>query len=165
MLYKAKFVELLLLTNSVNKMSPKKSKVQFFSNDVVPNIRNVGRLKQFIESIFRKEGKDLESLNFIFCTDRTLIDINRKYLNHNFYTDVITFDLSVTKKLVIGEIYISLERVKENAQNLNERFSSELHRVIFHGALHLCGYNDKTKQQINKIRARENELLKDYLKS
>ncbi len=145
-------------------MPSKKSKIQFFSNDADPNLRNVKKLKLLIESVFKKENRYLESLNYIFCSDKTLLEINRKFLNHNFYTDIITFDLS-TNEIITGEVYISLARVKENAENLNETFRRELHRVIFHGALHLCGYNDKTAPQIKKIRKLEDELLKRYFKN
>lgn len=144
-------------------MISNKSKVQFFSNDLRPKLRNIKKLKLFIESIFKAEKKSLESLNYIFCKDKSLLAINQKYMNHNFYTDVITFRLSTSKKKIIGEVYISLDRVKENAQNLKEPFSRELHRVIFHGALHLCGYNDKTNNQMVKIRGLEDLLLKKYL--
>ncbi|HEX4877439.1 MAG TPA: rRNA maturation RNase YbeY, partial [Chitinophagaceae bacterium] len=89
--------------------------------------------------------------------------INRQFLQHNYFTDIITFDLSDTGKVVHAEIYISIERVKDNARKLRVSFRKELHRVIFHGVLHLCGYKDKKASQQKEMRAREEELLKLYL--
>ena len=103
-------------------------------------------LKKSIINLFRKENKSLDSLSIIFCSDDYLLDINRKYLNHNYYTDIITFDLSAGDE-TIGEIYISADRITENASKFEVPISTELTRVIFHGCLHLCGYEDKTAQQ------------------
>ncbi len=120
-------------------------------------------LKKNIQVIFRKEGKNLEFINFVFCSDKVLLKINRKYLKHDYYTDIITFDLSETGA-VMGDIYISIDRVSENARKLGVSFKSEIHRVIFHGVLHLCGYNDKTKAEMKKIRKKEEFYLAMYLK-
>src|ERR1700761_1176956 len=111
------------------------------------DLRERTRLKQFLTNLFKKEGKVLEELQYIFCSDRHLLDINRQYLNHDFYTDIITFDLSEKNHPTNAEIYISVDRVRENAQQYHTSLKNELHRVIFHGALHLCGYKDKTNQQ------------------
>lgn len=140
---------------------PSESKVCFFSQEVKVNLINRKRLKRYIESIFKKEGKKLEFLNCIFCTDKTLLEINRKYLQHDFFTDVITFDLS-DKVAVRAEIYISIDRVRENSRKLYVSFKSELHRVFFHGVLHLCGYKDKTKAEKVKIRTKEDHYLNKY---
>jgi probable rRNA maturation factor len=121
----------------------KKSKVRFFSNDLRPNLKNVQRLKQFIELIFKKERRPIDYINYIFCSDSDLLNLNRTFLDHDFYTDVITFDLSSGKKKISAEIYVSLDRVRDNAKQMRVSLKSEIHRVIFHGALHLCGYNDK----------------------
>jgi probable rRNA maturation factor len=109
-----------------------------------------------------KEKKNLNNLNYIFCSDRALLEINRNYLAHNFYTDVITFDLSSSPKEILADIYISVDRIKENAKSLNLLFGEEFHRVMFHGLLHLCGYNDKTKSQKKLIRKREDLYLNLY---
>jgi rRNA maturation RNase YbeY len=138
-----------------------KSKVCFFFQEVKASLANRSVLKKFIESVFKKEGKGLESLNYIFCSDKTLLEINRRYLKHDFFTDIITFDLSETKSCR-AEIYISIDRVRENARKLEVSFNSELHRVIFHGVLHLCGYNDKTKTERNRIRVKEDHYLYNY---
>lgn len=120
-------------------------------------------LKQFLISIFKKEKKPLESLNYVFCSDEYLLEINNNYLQHNYYTDIVTFELSATDKTV-GDIYISVDRVKDNAENLEQSFKRELHRVIFHGALHLCGYRDKTVKEQKKMREMEDKYLKLYFK-
>lgn len=145
--------------------SPSQSKVCFFFDGVSPNLQNRADLKKFIESLFKKEGKKLGSLNYIFCTDKRLLDINRQYLNHDYYTDIITFDLSDHGTQIIGEVYISLDRVRDNARKEGVSIKSELHRVIFHGALHLCGYGDKSKTQTAVMRAREDFFLNLFLKS
>ena len=113
------------------------------------SLRERTRLKKFISQLFKMEKKGLERLDYIFCSDSYLLEINRKFLNHDFYTDILTFDLSNNPKLTIGEIYISVDRVKENAMELSNSFKEEIHRVIFHGALHLCGYKDKLKADTN----------------
>lgn len=127
------------------------------------SLRERTRLKKFISQLFKMEKKGLERLDYIFCSDSYLLEINRKFLNHDFYTDILTFDLSNNPKLTIGEIYISVDRVKENAMELSNSFKEEIHRVIFHGALHLCGYKDKLKADILIMRQMENRCLAKYL--
>ena len=113
-------------------------------------LKNRRSLKLFIIQLFEKEGKSIKSLDIIFCSDEYLLDINNKHLQHDYYTDIITFDLSdPTSTLITGEVYISIDRVKDNALSLHTKFSTELLRVIFHGVLHLCGYKDKTPKDIN----------------
>ena len=140
----------------------KKTKVRFFSYDISPNLKNATKLKHFIESIFKMEMQSLDSINYIFCSDKAVLEINKKYLNHDFYTDVITFDLSPDNKAISAEVYISIERISDNAKQLGLSIKSELHRVIFHAALHLCGYNDKKKKDKEIMRKSENELLNKY---
>lgn len=140
-----------------------KSKVCFFFENTKVSLSGRTKLKSFITAIFKKEGKQLESLNYIFTTDKNLIHINKKYLNHNTYTDIITFDLSESHK-TIGEVYISVDRIRENCKELKTTFRAELHRVIFHGALHLCGYNDKTQKERSDMRMAEDHYLFAYLK-
>jgi len=122
----------------------------------------MAKLKNFIESIFRKEMQKLDSINYIFCSDRIILEINRKYLNHDFYTDVITFDLSPDNRSISAEVYISIERIRDNAKELGLTIKSEIHRVLFHAALHLCGYNDKKKKDKEIMRKKEGELLIKY---
>jgi len=140
----------------------KKAKVRFFSYDIRPGLNNTGNLKQFIESIFKREQKQLSSINYIFCSDKMVLGINKKYLNHDFYTDVITFNLSTNSKTILAEVYVSIDRVRDNAKNMGVSIKSELHRVIFHAALHLCEYNDKTKRDFKRMRILEEELLHKY---
>ena len=120
------------------------------------------RLKAFLLQLFKKEGKSVEGINYIFCTDEYLLPLNQKHLNHNTLTDIITFELSNKEEALIADIYISIERVKENAQLFHTPFKTELHRVVFHGALHLCGYKDKTKEQAQQMRQLEEHCLNAY---
>ncbi|MEO7393906.1 MAG: rRNA maturation RNase YbeY [Chitinophagaceae bacterium] len=139
-----------------------KSQVCFFFENKNFTLKHRTLLKGFIGSIFKKEKKKLLLINYIFCSDKRLLEINRQFLNHDYYTDIITFDLS-ENHFTQAEIYISIDRVKENAKNLKTSFNSELYRVIFHGALHLCGYNDKRKNDISQMRAKEELYLLKYL--
>ncbi|HEV8285539.1 MAG TPA: rRNA maturation RNase YbeY [Chitinophagaceae bacterium] len=139
-----------------------KPPIYFVFNDVTPILRNRKKLKGFINRLFQKEGKRINHLNYIFCSDQALLQINWKYLNHDFYTDVISFNLSHMQSQIIAEVYISLDRVKENAKIFKTTIQDELHRVIFHGTLHLCGYKDKTQKEIKIMRDKENELLQNY---
>ncbi len=130
------------------------AKVMFHYADARFSYNRKTELKNFIESLFEKEKKKLEGLDYIFCSDEYLLQINQSHLNHDTYTDIITFDLSEGDG-TIGEIYISIDRVKENATQFNNPFSTELLRVVFHGALHLCGYRDKKKEDIDLMRKKE----------
>lgn len=120
-------------------------------------------VKEVIGDLFRKEKTSLEQLQYIFCSDEYLLQINRQYLQHNYYTDIITFNLSENGAKVTGEIYISVDRVKENARDFKTSFKQELLRVIFHGALHLCGYKDKTEKEEIAMRKAEDKYLQYYL--
>ena len=140
------------------------SKVNFFFDEVAPTLRNRKALKQFIISIFRNEGKALGSINYIFSNDKSVYKINKEYLNHDELTDIITFRLSEKGRPIIAEVYISTDRVRENAISHGATFASELHRVIFHGILHLCGFTDKTTSGKRKMRKKENEYLTKYFK-
>lgn len=126
------------------------------------DLRDRLRLKQFLGSLFKKEGKTLGELQYIFCSDDYLLEINRQYLNHDYYTDIITFDLSEKGQAINAEIYISVDRVRDNAREYGGSVKVELHRVIFHGALHLCGYKDKTGAQEKEMRQMEEKYLKLY---
>ena len=135
--------------------------IHFFSAPT--NLKNRTKLKKYILYLMKQEGRKVDTINIIFCTDKELLVINRNYLNHNFLTDIITFDLTQNKKLpACAELYISTERVKENAVIHKSTFKNELHRVIFHGLLHLCGYLDKTNQDIKVMRLKEDKYLNHY---
>jgi probable rRNA maturation factor len=137
-------------------------KVQFYFLDRNPALKERTRLKLFIEWLFTHEKKKLANLSYIFCSDEHLLGINKDFLKHDFYTDVITFDLSATKTETEGEVYLSVDRIKDNAKQLGVSFTEELHRVIFHGALHLCGYKDKNKVDVLLMRKKEEAYLKSY---
>ena len=127
------------------------------------NLRERTKLKRFLVSIFKKEKKQLDELQYIFCSDDYLLKINRQYLNHDFYTDIITFDLSEKGQLINAEVYISVDRVRENAREFGSSLRQELHRVMFHGALHLCGYKDKKPKDVETMRQMEDKWLRRYL--
>src|SRR6266403_1678654 len=103
-----------------------KSKVYFFFDNVRFNLKDRARIKRAIELIFKKEKKKLDHLSYVFCTDSTLLSINKQYLGHNYYTDIISFDLSETKDSIKGEIYISVDRLRENAKIFKTSFFKEL---------------------------------------
>jgi probable rRNA maturation factor len=120
-------------------------------------------LKTFIAGIFRKEKMKLKQVDYIFCSDEYLLGINRQFLGHDFYTDIITFNLAGKGEPVSAEIYISVDRVMENALQLKVPGREEMLRVMFHGVLHLCGYQDKSKEQSRRMRAKEDHYLKRFL--
>ena len=137
----------------------------FFNNaDKSTGLRSRTELKTFINKQCLKEGVHIETLQYVFCSDNFLLDINKQYLNHNFYTDIISFDLSDQKGQLIGDVYISIDRVKENAKTEGNLYTHELLRVIFHGALHFCGYKDKKPADARVMRSMEDKWLKAYLK-
>jgi rRNA maturation RNase YbeY len=137
-------------------------KIRFYSLDREPVLKERTRLKLFIERLFTREKKNLGSLSYIFCSDEHILCINNDFLKHDFYTDVITFDLSSSKTVIDGEVYLSVDRIRDNAKTEGVSFKEELHRVIFHGALHLCGYKDKKREDVVKMRLKEGEYLKWY---
>lgn len=119
-------------------------------------------LKKFIAEQAVKEAKKKLLVTYVFCSDEHLLSMNRQFLEHDFYTDIITFPLTETEKEIEAEIYISVDRVKDNATKFKSDFSEELHRVIFHGVLHLIGYKDKSKADKETMRTKENEWLRRF---
>lgn len=138
--------------------------VQFFFLQHNISLTNRAALKEFIKDIFKAERKKLARLTYIFCSDEYLLEINKTHLKHNYYTDIITFDLSEQPGKIIGEVYISIDRVRDNAETLGTTIKEELHRVIFHGALHLCGYKDKTPQTQREMSIAEDRCLNAYFR-
>lgn len=138
--------------------------VYFFFNKQKFNFKRRTELKKFIFKLFKKEGFYLEEIRFVFCSDKELLKINTEFLNHRFLTDIITFDLSSSKGMVNAEVYISIDRVRENSRIYQVSFKQELHRVIFHGALHLCGFRDKSRRDKGEMTAKEDYYLKKYFK-
>ena len=135
--------------------------IYFHYADRKLTIPGKNKIKQGVLYLFKKEKIPVDKLNYIFCSDKYLLQINKQFLNHDFYTDIITFDLSETNK-IIGEIYISLDRVKDYAIQNGVPFKEELVRVVFHGALHLCGYKDKRKIEIQTMRVKEDYYIKAF---
>lgn len=136
--------------------------ILFSNNGISPAIKEKTGLKQFLVSIFENENVQFKSVSYIFCKDDYLLSLNQRYLNHDTLTDILTFTLSGKHTLVISEIYISVERVKENAILLKTSYQQELYRVMIHGILHLCGYSDHTSMQKSLMRKREDFYLSQY---
>lgn len=137
--------------------------ISFNKADSSATLTNRVALKTFIEKRVKKEGLIIDSLSYIFCTDKYLLKINKDFLSHDYYTDIISFDLSDIPGQLVGEVYISVDRVKDNAKTHYTSIKEELHRVIFHGALHFCGYKDKKPSDAKKMRQMEDLWLKAYL--
>ena len=119
-------------------------------------------LKSFLLKLFKNEGYKVAAINYIFCTDEYLLKINQEYLHHDTYTDIVTFDFSKGQEPIVADIYISVERIRENSILYHSGFNKELHRVIFHGALHLSGYRDKTPDEATSMRNKEDYYLRKY---
>jgi rRNA maturation RNase YbeY len=136
--------------------------IYFSAHEVKVGLKDRTRLKGFIRELFEREEQGLTHLQYVFCTDEYLLQINQEFLKHDTYTDIVTFELSPDPEVTQGEIYISIDRVKENAERYEVTENYELHRVMFHGALHLCGYKDKTKKDVELMRQKEDEYLKLY---
>jgi probable rRNA maturation factor len=138
--------------------------VRFHKADVSFRVPQSKAIKSFLQQQFSSAtGKTLD-LDCIFCSDEYLLNVNRTFLQHDYYTDIITFPLDETNKKTIAEIYISIDRVKENATTEKVTFENELQRVIFHGVLHLCGFKDKTKAESQLMRQMENQWLAEFSK-
>ncbi len=121
-------------------------------------LENKNKLSKWIEFTLHQENKELGELNYIFCNDNYLLDINIKQLKHNTLTDIISFDFSLGE-IISGDIFISTERVEENSLLFNNNFKDELHRVMIHGVMHYCGYKDKTELEKKLMRSKEDYYL------
>lgn len=139
-------------------MGSSKSKVHFFFHDTRFRLDDRKKLKRFIEFLFRKERHQLGSISFVFCTDDHLLGLNKEFLDHAYKTDVLTFPIHPDP--VEAEVYMSIDRIRENSKSFHTHFTEELRRVMIHGSLHLCGYDDKFKRQQELMRHRENYYLK-----
>ncbi len=139
--------------------------IQFFFQDVKIQVPERTRLRSFIRSLFKLNAKQLSSLNYIFCSDKYLLGINEQFLQHDDFTDIISFNLSDDPLTIEGEIYISADRIRENAREIGISIKNELHRVIFHGALHLCGYKDKTRADKKIMTQEEDTCLSRYFRN
>lgn len=131
--------------------------ITYFFEEIEP-VEIKQEIVPWLNRLITLEGYKAGKINYIFCDDEYLLKVNRDFLNHDYYTDVITFDY-VKGKTVSGEIFVSLPRISENADLLKSSFLDELHRVLAHGMLHLCGYKDKTPDEQEEMTARENHYL------
>jgi probable rRNA maturation factor len=133
--------------------------ITFHAEDISYNLKQKTAVRNWLTDTIKAEGYKLKELTYIFCTDEYLLQINRQYLDHDTYTDIITFDNSEQDGVIIGDIFISIERIRENAVNFNVTETQELHRVLIHGALHLLGYKDKTAADKKKMTSKEDFYL------
>lgn len=147
----------------MQKMRNREQEVNFENehSEIVVNL--IDKLQDFLLQKIKKEAKWQQFyIQYVFLDDEALLEINKEFLNHDYYTDIITFDLSSEEDCLESDIYISLDRVKENAKNLNIIFDEELHRVLFHGILHLLGWNDASKEDEAKMREQENIWIEEF---
>ena len=136
--------------------------VQFFSEDVDFNVENEEVLERWLGETAAHEGFTIDEVTYIFCSDEYLLSINQQYLQHDDFTDIITFPYHEGGSAISGDIYISVERVRENAAQFGVPFDEELHRVMVHGILHLVGYVDATQEDKAFMRGKENFYLTRY---
>ncbi len=131
------------------------SNIQFFTEDISYSVKQKNKLREWISACIKAENHMTGDVNIILCSDSYLHEMNVEYLNHDTFTDIITFDNSIEDE-ISGDLFISLDRIRENAQKYSRKISEEQHRVIIHGILHLCGYDDKTDDEKYKMREKEN---------
>lgn len=136
------------------------SNIQIFFEDI-PSLRIKNKiLKIYIKRLIKNELKIVGEISVIFCSDDYLLEINKQYLNHNYYTDIVTFDYG-ENSVISGDLFISVDRITENASIFNRAFYNELYRVVFHGILHLVGYNDKSDEENRIMRSKEDFYLSE----
>lgn len=138
--------------------------IYFFSEEIDFELKEKLIRKRWLKSIATKAGYTVRELNYVFCSDEYLYRMNLEYLNHETYTDIITFDNSEKEFDIAGDIFISIDRVNENAKTHNQKVEIELNRVLVHGLLHLMGYKDKTKEESILMRNKEEESINLYIK-
>ena len=138
------------------------SKIEIFYEDIIPLKLSKTYINKHIKYLINNEIKKTGNISLIFCSDNYLLDINIKYLNHNYFTDIITFNY-VEGEIISGDLFISIDRVKENAIEFETMWIKELYRVIFHGLLHLIGYNDKTEEEKKIMRIKEDLYLSEVV--
>lgn len=133
--------------------------ISFRLQDVNFTLKDKQVLRNWVALVASNEGFSIAPINYVFCSDAHLLEMNKQFLNHNYFTDIITFDYTEGKRLS-GDIFISIDRVADNAKTYKSTFECELHRVMIHGVLHLMGYKDKSPADEKKMRAKENAALK-----
>ena len=134
--------------------------IQFFYENLPESVNTDYTI--WLKDIIVSEGKKLGEINYIFCDDDYLLKVNQDYLKHDYYTDIITFDY-VKGKTISGEIFVSLQRISDNASTLSKNYEEELRRVLAHGILHLCGYKDKTEEEEQLMRSKEDFYIAKYI--
>ena len=137
----------------------KEESIHFFQEDIIYQLRQRTEIRSWLKSIAKKEKYSILELNYIFCSDEYLLQINKDFFNHDYYTDIITFDNSEVKGKIESDIFISIDRVRENAKQQKTSLKDELHRVLAHGMLHLTGYKDKTIEENKMMRKKEDTAL------
>ncbi|MEX2588820.1 MAG: rRNA maturation RNase YbeY [Chitinophagales bacterium] len=133
--------------------------IYFHTEDIPFKLQNQAEIKKWINLCILESGKESGTINYIFCSDAYLLEINKKHLGHDYYTDIITFDNSEKAEIIDADIFVSIERVKENAKNFGVAINMELHRVLIHGVLHLLGWNDKSPKEAQLMREKEDKCL------
>jgi probable rRNA maturation factor len=133
--------------------------IHFFTEDTTYQLRQRREIRSWLNTLAIKEKYSILELNYIFCSDEYLLQMNKDFLGHDYYTDVITFDNSELKGKIEGDIFISIDRVRDNAKLQQTTLKDELHRVLAHGLLHLTGYKDKTKEESSLMRKKEDTSL------
>ena len=133
--------------------------IEFFSEDIAFELDNPDQVSDWIATVIAQHGRELSGLTYVFCSDDYLHQINVEYLDHDTLTDIITFDNADEEGVVESDIFVSIDRVKDNAQSLGIPFKDELHRVLIHGVLHLLGFKDKTDEQEALMRKQEDSCL------
>ncbi|MCG9900488.1 MAG: rRNA maturation RNase YbeY [Hydrotalea sp.] len=136
--------------------------MNWFNADSKPAIRGKDAVEAWLRAEAKREKMKWQQLDYVFCSDNYLLEMNRSFLQHDYYTDIITFGLSEDKRVIEGEIYISTDRVRDNALTMHTPYKTELLRVMVHGLLHLCGYKDSSAAAKKAMRAREDEALERW---
>jgi probable rRNA maturation factor len=129
-----------------------------FNYETEFTLENEGAISNWISDVIKSENKKVGEINYIFCDDEYLLQINQEHLQHDFYTDIISFDYTVGNE-INGDVFVSVERVKDNALDFNVSFEEELKRVLVHGVLHYCGYKDKSEAEVLLMRSKEDEKI------
>jgi probable rRNA maturation factor len=137
--------------------------IHFFSEEIKFTLREKLNRKRWLKKIATNAGFKIKELNYVFCSDEYLYQMNRDYLKHDSYTDIITFDNSEKKGDIEGDIFVSIDRVRENAKTHTQEVETEMNRVLAHGLLHLMGYKDKTLEEVALMRLKEEESIKLYV--
>jgi len=139
--------------------------IHFFSEEIPYTLKEKLNRKRWLTKIATNAGFKIKELNYVFCSDEYLYQMNRDYLKHGTYTDIITFDNSEKKNDIEGDIFVSIDRVRENAKTHTQEVETEMNRVLAHGLLHLMGYKDKTQEEAALMRLKEEESIKLYVLS